>query len=128
MSGFSKYINSTINLNVNGTFTADGYSQLNNAQFIGRQPVSSDYYASGAEFLIAVTNTASNRTVFLPKASTVSGQVFVIKDESGGATAKPITIAPGDSSDRIDGATSVSISSNYSSESVYSNGTAYFTF
>jgi hypothetical protein len=84
------------------------------------------YTALTTDYLIAVTSTASARTINLPTAASMTGRVYVIKDESGAAGTNNITI-DGNASETIDGATTLVISSNYGTATIYSNGTAWFT-
>lgn len=56
-----------------------------------------------------------------------SGAIFIIKDESGGALASPITIAT-EGTELIDGAATIQILVNYGSVRLYSNGSNLFTF
>lgn len=105
----------------------DGYFYADGAQAISRTSSATDYYLTGAEYLVSITNTGAPRTVHLPPAADTTGQVFVIKDESGGAGTNNITVQPGDSGETLDGAASVAISTNYDKLYVYSDGTNYFT-
>ncbi len=50
---------------------------------------------------------------------------FTIKDEGGNAGLSPITVEGGGVN--IDGATSVQITTDYGSVTIYTNGSAYFT-
>jgi hypothetical protein len=70
--------------------------------------------------------TASNIVITLSTADLVVGRTYIIKDESGTATATPILIIP-TSPALIDGQTSISISINYGCAHIYSNGTNWFT-
>jgi hypothetical protein len=70
--------------------------------------------------------TASGITIILSTSDLVNGRNYIIKDESGAATLNPITInaiAPA----LIDGQASTTISINYGSVKVYSNGVNWFT-
>ncbi len=93
---------------------------------IVRTAVSGNYTILASDYLIAYTSTASSYTATLPAASSGNaGQLWIIKDESGGAATHPITIAT--SGGNIDGVSSKVISTNYGSMRIYSNGTNYFT-
>ena len=54
-----------------------------------------------------------------------AGQYFTVKDESGGADTKNITILTS-GSQTIDGASSIIIESPYAAVNIYSNGTDKF--
>lgn len=59
-------------------------------------------------------------------ASATNPRVFTIKDESGDASAHAITIST-EGTEKIDGADTASISVNYGSVTIYSNGSNLFT-
>ncbi|PIN78503.1 hypothetical protein COV16_05850, partial [Candidatus Woesearchaeota archaeon CG10_big_fil_rev_8_21_14_0_10_34_8] len=70
--------------------------------------------------ILAVTDTAAGRFVTINSGdmnTTASGSIFIIKDETGGAAANPITIVPGTGT--IDGNANITINSNYGYVSVY---------
>ena len=75
---------------------------------------------------IAVTSTASPVSLVLPTANVMQGQTFVIKDESGGASANNITITAGAAT--IDGSASFVINLSYGAINVTFDGTNYFIF
>ncbi len=80
-------------------------------------------YATCDEQLIGVTSTAATRNIWLPQTATaIAGQTLLIKDESGAAGTNHIVVWPYDNTKTIDGAASKSISSNYGSLRVYSDG------
>ena len=81
---------------------------------------------SNTDQYIAVTSTASPVSLVLPTANVMQGQTFVIKDESGGASANNITITAGAAT--IDGAASFVINLNYGAINVTFDGTNYFIF
>jgi hypothetical protein len=91
-----------------------------------RQPTAVSMTMDGKADLIAVTDTTAARTITLPlAASTIAGVVRTIKDESGGATTNPITIAL-QGSDTFDGSSGApTISTNYGFKKFYSTGTAW---
>ena len=61
----------------------------------------------------------------LAPGSLATGQIQIVKDEAGAAGSHTITITP--ASGTIDGAASKTITTNYGSLKVYSNGSNYFT-
>ena len=84
--------------------------------------------AAVTDVIVAVTTTAAPRTITLPSAVTVAvGALLIVKDESGGAAANNITVARA-AAETIDGATSVTISTNYGAVRLYSNGSNWFTW
>lgn len=82
---------------------------------------------SGEEIIIGVTDTTSARTVTLQTADTVVGRVYIIKDESGAAGTNNITVAT-QSTQNIDGQSTVLIVANFGKLRVYSDGTNWFSF
>lgn len=82
------------------------------------------YQILRSDYIIGVTSTAAARTITTPASGATTGQIWIIKDESGGASAFPIIVAAGTGT--IDGAASITIPTNYGSVSVYFNGTNYF--
>lgn len=108
----NKYLNATIRGNLNVILkTATDYTVLKTDQYIG------------------VTSTASARIITLPNTGSSaligsSGQIWTIKDESGGAGTNNITITPNGGT--IDGSATFVINQNYGSADVMFDGTNYF--
>lgn len=86
-----------------------------------------DSYSTVEEVIVAVTDTSSARTITLTTALLQSGRIIIVKDESGGANTNNITVDT-QGSELIDGAASSTISTNYGSVRLYSNGTHWFSF
>lgn len=87
------------------------------------------YSALATDCYIGVTDTTAARVVTLPDAATVpANTVFIVKDESGGATTHNITVKATTSTlDGTAGATGVAISTNYGVQRWISDGTNYFS-
>jgi hypothetical protein len=81
------------------------------------------YSVQTTDCIVAYTALSATRAVTLPAASTVTNQIFIIKDETGNAGTDNITLVG-----TIDGATNKSISTGYGAIRLYSNGTAYFSW
>jgi hypothetical protein len=81
------------------------------------------YQVLGTDAIIGVTSTAAARTITMPLAPTV-GQIWTIKDESGGAAAFNITVAG--NGWLIDGAATFLINTNYGSVDLYFSGLGFF--
>lgn len=84
-------------------------------------------------YYIGVTSTAAARTINLvdgtgssPIQLPTSGQVFIIKDQSGGAATNNITVTTQGGTVTIDGATTALINTNYGSLTFKFDGTNYF--
>lgn len=82
------------------------------------------YTLTSSDYIIGVTDTSAARVMSLPAAPS-TGQVFVIKDQSGAASNGNLSVDVTGGVVTIDGATSYVISSNYGSITVYFNGTNY---
>lgn len=81
-----------------------------------------------SDYLIAVTSLTAPRTLTLPTvASAGIGRVVIIKDESGSAGTHTITI-DGSGAETVDGAASVTITTNRGVVRVYCSGAAWFTW
>lgn len=78
------------------------------------------------DYFISV-DTTSARTIRLPNAPT-TGSTWVIKDVTGSAGTNNITLTTVGGVVNIDGATSITIATNYTSLNVVFNGTAYEIF
>lgn len=90
-----------------------------------RRAITTNLTLNGAstEDLIAVTNTATQRTITLPEINTLNYtnkyKAFTIVDESGGAGTNQITITAG-GSDQILGNSTSNITSDWGSIRLYS--------
>lgn len=85
------------------------------------------YSAAVSDFLVGITSLAIAPTIGLPRPKLVGpGKYYKIKDEVGGAATTTITIVS-QGEETIDGATSLSITNNYGSCSLYTDGAKWFT-
>lgn len=89
-----------------------------------RTAVTANYAIRNTDQIIAVTSTAAARTITLPNASGIEGQVFIIKDESGACSTHNITVAT-TNSQTIDGAATVTMANDYECLWFYSTGTGW---
>ena len=88
--------------------------------------ISAAYALLKSDYLVAVDTTANVR-VTLPASSSVSdGKIYVIKDSTGNAATKTITIAA-DGSDTIEGAATKTITADYGSTTLFISGTKWLT-
>lgn len=88
-------------------------------------PNSSLYSILLTDFLLSVNSLGVAPTLTLPKASLAGrGKIYIVKDEVGGASSTTITISAA-SGETIDGATTTTLTTNYSSKSLYCNGTSW---
>ena len=110
-----------------GVGTSDPASTLHvkGSQSVQRTPVQTDYVVTDGDYYIGVTSTEAPATVTLPAAAGREGRVYIIKDESGEAATRPITVKA-QAGETIDGAETMTISTNYGVLRVVSSGTSWF--
>ena len=103
----------------------NGNTSWTNSVSYSRDTVSSTITASVTSSILGVSGTTAI-DIRLPSAADYSsGQNFIIKDESGAADLKNITIITS-GSQTIDGQTSIILESPYAAVNLYSNGTDKF--
>ena len=83
---------------------------------------SSLYTMSGSEVIVARVYQAGQTTIWLPDPAANANKVFIIKDESGLASANPIVIQ----GYQIEGVQPYTINTNYGFVVIYSDGINYF--
>jgi len=89
---------------------------------------SDDRVAQSDYHFIGVDTTTKPVTITLPDSVSVSsGKILLIKDEGGNAGINKITVTTSDGS-TIDGASSVSLESNYAAISIYYNGSGWHIY
>jgi hypothetical protein len=110
-----------------GVIIANKVLAVNGGMGLSRTAVAANLTMAGSETLLGVTSTAAARTISLPNATNYSGRQYMIKDESGGASATNyIRIQPGTAGQTIDGASYYDIKVAYEGVFVYSNGSNWF--
>lgn len=110
----------TQNWTFTGALSAQGGFRLNLTE------TAVSYLALATDVIIGVTDTSAARTISLPPAATAAtDRLYIIKDQSGGASVNNITVDP-DGAETIDGAATAVINTNYGSLSIYTNGSAWF--
>ena len=93
-----------------------------------RRAVTSTITASVSDAILGVSGTTAIDIRLPPAGDYSAGQYFTVKDESGGADTKNITILAS-GSQTIDGASSIVLESPYAAVNIYSNGTdKYFIY
>ena len=95
------------------------------SQSVRRTAVSADYAVGDDDYYVGVADTSRARTVTLPAAAGRSGRVYIIKDESGKAGERPVTVRarPGET---IDGRNAQAIRTGYGVLRVISSGKGWF--
>jgi len=108
------------------TLDVAGASHLSGGLVHKRTPVTSNYTASTADYILGVTSVPV--TILMDATSFAEGQVVVVKDESGNASSSdPITLNAS-ASQTVDGLGSVEIESAHGAVFVYSNGSNWFIY
>jgi hypothetical protein len=97
------------------------------ANFIVERRSTAISTTSSSEVIIGITDTSIARTITMQTIDTIDGQIYIIKDESGGAATNNIEIDT-QGSETIDGAASILITVNFGVLRLYSDGTNWFTF
>ena len=100
--------------------------QVNGGVGLARTAVASDYTLASTDLYVAVTDASAPRTLTLPSAQGLAGQVFMIKDESGAAAAHPITLRA-QTNQTINGTTAYALNANYGVVRLMSNGSNWIT-
>jgi hypothetical protein len=110
-----------------GVGTSDPASTLhvNGSQSVQRTAVTADYTVTDSDYYIGVTDTSAQRNITLPPTAGRTGRVYIIKDESGGAEAHPITVKAS-VGETIDGAATQTITTNHGVLRLLSTGTSWF--
>ena len=118
-------INATHTLTVNGTVSASAYLGIEAGISYSRRAVSATITASVSDTILGVSG-ATAIDIRLPSAGDYdAGQYFTVKDESGAADTKNITILAS-GSQTIDGQNSIILESPYAAINIYSDGTSKF--
>jgi hypothetical protein len=111
---------------VGGKLEVDGYSYFDAPVSVSHTQVSAETYMNGSISIVGV-DTTSAVTVWLPDASDFeAGTIFYVKDETGNAGVQNITVGPAEVGQLIDGNATTTISTNYGSITVYTDGSNYF--
>lgn|SRR3990167_946426 len=115
-------------LNIKNQFNINNVEAHNKiGSKINVKNVDASYAIQLTDFLIAVTNVGTARTITLPKPSVAGfSKVFIVKDASGSALTTTITIAP-NGTELINGDTTLLINTNYGAVGIYTDSVNWFT-
>lgn len=87
----------------------------------------STYSANTRDFLIGITSLSYAPNIGLPSPKLVGeGKTLIVKDEAGGAATTTITIRSA-GEETIDGTSTTTLTANYQSKRLYSDGSNWFT-
>ncbi len=114
---------------VNGKLRWQDYnSEIHSSEHVCKPHVtkSSAYTTQEFDHLVGVDVSSNTVTITLGDASTKEGNGMIVNDESGNASSNNITVDT-ESSQSIDGSSSTTITSDYGSLKLYSDGTDWFT-
>jgi len=102
---------------------------INGSQTVKRTTVAdTDYTVLTSDYIVAYTSITVDRTVNLPPAATAgNGKVYVIKDESGSVGGAIELIIDPNGAETIDGAANFELTNGFSSATVYTDGSNWFT-
>ena len=114
---------SSVNVSASAYF-GDG-SNLTGILTYNRRAVSTTITASVNDRILGVSGTTAIDIRLPPAGNYAAGQYFTVKDESGAANTKNITIRPS-GSQTIDGQTSIILESSHAAVNIYSDGTSKF--
>lgn len=106
-----------------GTSTTENTFRVNGSIAVKRTVYNTNSTIAGNDHLIGVTSTSAV-TLTLPSATGIAGREYIIKSEASSASITITTTA----TQKIDGASSKSITSGYGVLRVYSDGSNWFTF
>lgn len=115
-----------------------GKMTCNDAEFTGETTINhatgTDFGAAQAQYtipdgkyIIGLKSTSNSGTATIPSSYAKKGKVLIINDEGNNATTNNIEIAT-ESTEKIDGATTATISTSSGTLALYSDGTDFFTF
>lgn len=112
------------------TVNVNAYCNETQGNLIKSYRTAVNYNVDANNYYIGVTDTSAPRTINLSDGAGVAlperDQVFIVKDESGGAATNNITVTTQGGTVLIDGQVSQVINSNYGCISVIYDGTNYF--
>jgi len=119
-----------VDLTLDGTCICNDATTLNSLLTtssikIKRVTKNTNYTVLSTDYLIGADVSSSTITITLPTASTVPNQIFHIVDEKGNSLTNNIIVSTQEG-DTIIGNNTLIIASNYTSITVYSDGTSEY--
>ena len=109
------------------TNTFEGHVYFKAGQKVKVVSKTANYTAKESDYIIAVDTSGGAVTITLPTSALKAGKVYIIDDKGGNAGSNNITVAT-EGSEKIDGAASATISTNYASLALYSDGSNWYSF
>lgn len=107
---------------------SDKSSYFKGGQRVNVTSVSSNYTIREGDYIIAADTSSSALTITIPENLVAKkGYVIIVDDAGGNAGAHNITITTA-GSEQIDGSGSTTISTNYASLALYSDGSNWYSF
>lgn len=102
-------------------------TKVEGKQYVKRRSVSAATTVNEDDYIIGVDTTSAAVTVTIPTALMEDGRVLIINDEGGNAGTNNITVATG-GSEKVDGAATGSITTDYGTLALYSDGSNWYSF
>lgn len=108
-------------------FKLDGSRAMTGGLKVKHAEKSASYTLTSSDYIVGVTSVAGSKTMTLPSASSEgAGKMFMIKDQSGSASASNYIRVAAPSGQTLDGQSYYDIKVPYESVSVVSNGSHWF--
>ena len=121
------------NLNIKDQIVSSDTEFVNKlGQTFGRKAFStvvsgSTYSLAASDYLVGITNFSYAPSIGLPRPKDVGvGKTYIIKDEAGSAGATTVTIRSA-KEENIDGVATSTITTNYGTRQLYTDGFNWFT-
>lgn len=109
------------------TVDANGFVSLTNPTAFAYKQISTTYMVAATDYYLSCDSSGGAFTISLPNSATLY-QEFIIKDRTGNASGKNISVTTVGGGVTIDGQTTYTIAANYTSISLLWNGTSYEIF
>ena len=109
------------------TVDANGFVSLTNPTAFAYKQISTTYMVAATDYYLSCDSSGGAFTISLPNSATLY-QEFIIKDRTGNASGKNISVTTVGGGVTIDGQTTYTIAANYTSIQLLWNGTSYEVF
>lgn len=108
-------------------FKLDGSRAMTGGMKVKHSEKSANYTLTSSDYMVGVTSVAGSKTMTLPSASSEgAGKMFIVKDQSGSASASNYIRVAAPGAETLDGQGYYDIKVPYESVMVVSNGSHWF--